>query len=245
MRKQYNDSWELVRQSDSVLATLLERILQGDPQRRLCARESLVALDKSGSAGAHVTEVATTLISRGCDYVDPFENSPTAVDDAAAIGGSARSLFQAPQECNQSTLTIRVANRVGESTWFKVLATQKLENVFTAYGRSRGLDPRLLRFFTKGKLLHGHQTAEQLGLRTADSIDCCFEHRRKLHANTQRRKERGVGSWVVRGKGNAEGEKKEAHAKEKRKGDRKERGIGGWVSRGKRNKTCKTSAPDP
>jgi small ubiquitin-related modifier len=76
----------------------------------------------------------------------------------------------------KSLITIRVKDLTGEETYFKVKMSTRMEKVFSAYAQRKGVDAGALRFLRQGRCFDGDQTAESLGLKDQDIIDCLLRH---------------------------------------------------------------------
>ena len=73
------------------------------------------------------------------------------------------------------SLNIRVRDRTGEETFFKIKKTTKMHKIFHAWCTRKGLPVTALRFLLDGSRIDGEQTAEDIDMEDGDQIDALYE----------------------------------------------------------------------
>ena len=73
------------------------------------------------------------------------------------------------------SLNIRVRDRTGEETFFKIKKTTKMHKIFHAWCTRKGLPVTALRFLLDGSRIDGEQTAEDIDMEDGDQIDALNE----------------------------------------------------------------------
>jgi len=103
-------------------------------------------------------------------FAKPAGGSSGGVGGGGGSGGTQLSLHRAQAtKAIQNTITIRVTDKTGEITLFKVKYTTKMQEVFDAWEKRRiGLVPHVFTFY--GESVHGDQTPGQLGMKDQDLI---------------------------------------------------------------------------
>ena len=77
----------------------------------------------------------------------------------------------APAADNERVI-ISVRGFAGESWWFSIKKTDKIEKVFQRYATEYDVDLRSLQFFLNGERIQGDATPKTLELESGDHIDC-------------------------------------------------------------------------
>ena len=70
------------------------------------------------------------------------------------------------------SLNIRLRDRTGEETFFKIKKTTKMFKVFNAWCTRKGKPVTAYRFLFDGQRVDGEQTAEDIDMEDGDQIDC-------------------------------------------------------------------------
>ena len=70
------------------------------------------------------------------------------------------------------SLNIRLRDRTGEETFFKIKKTTKMFKVFNAWCTRKGQPVTAYRFLFDGQRVDGEQTAEDIDMEDGDQIDC-------------------------------------------------------------------------
>ena len=69
------------------------------------------------------------------------------------------------------SLNIRLRDRTGEETFFKIKKTTKMHKIFHAYCTRKGKPVTAYRFLFDGQRVDGEQTAEDIDMEDGDRVD--------------------------------------------------------------------------